>query len=222
MATNFDNINAEDEIQVIPGVYMTTFSTPAPPVSERDQINQSTSRHTAAGIPVATLDEITESDNPELLQLEIARLRLSTQKLLESNALLKEFDAADPDPEYSLAISENVVIIDKQLRRIKRLMQNLAAILPGGFSRNNGSEDGILPSSGPCHSEMFSGLQQDTSSFDFASNSLISTIISNTLPNISLPDVTANSNDNSDANATRDRDRVDPSSDEISENGIYI
>ncbi|KAJ3128387.1 hypothetical protein HK100_009199, partial [Physocladia obscura] len=69
-AESFDSNNTADEIQVMPGVYMTTFSAPAPSASERSQTNQSVSRQTAAGIPVAALDEITGSNNPELLQLE--------------------------------------------------------------------------------------------------------------------------------------------------------
>ncbi|KAI8614592.1 hypothetical protein BC830DRAFT_1126616, partial [Chytriomyces sp. MP71] len=141
-----------DEVQVMPGVYLTTFSgaasRPNPETAQKEVSSDlgGEARTTVSGIPVD--GDIFESENAEVLQEEIARLRLSVQKLLESNALLKEFMQDDADPEYALAIQENVAVIDRRLRMIKVLMQKLAAV--------SGAHMGAMRAmagKGPCHAE---------------------------------------------------------------------
>ncbi|KAJ3210734.1 hypothetical protein HDU83_000003 [Entophlyctis luteolus] len=139
----------EDEVQLMPGVYLsrliprTSHPTSSPEASgAQPGEQQSLKILTADGITVDTSDAF-GSDDADIIQREIARLRLSAQKLLESNAMLKEFQATDSDPEISLAISENVVIIDRQLRAIKALTLRLAT-LP--------NVAGV--SAGPCQAEL--------------------------------------------------------------------
>ncbi|KAJ3025190.1 UNVERIFIED_CONTAM: hypothetical protein HDU68_007371 [Siphonaria sp. JEL0065] len=141
----------DDEVQVMPGVYLTTFQSTSSARVEEEFGGKSISIKTASGVEVDL--DVFDSDNAEILSQEIARLRLSVQKLLESNSLLKEFNAEDPDPEYELAIKENVQVIDKRLRMIKALMQKLAAVsfVPGNSSSSSNS---VGASSGPCHAEM--------------------------------------------------------------------
>ncbi|KAJ3239231.1 hypothetical protein HDU81_006336 [Chytriomyces hyalinus] len=142
-----------EEVQVMPGVYLTTFANDRSSASKPSN-EASNNLQTSLGIPV-DVSEL-ESDNPEVIQLEIARLRLSAQKLLESNAILKEFIETDADPEYSQAIAENVDVIDRQLRSIKKHMQKLALL----SSHSSGIESadvvgmGIGSTRGPCLSEM--------------------------------------------------------------------
>ncbi|KAJ3065939.1 hypothetical protein HDU98_010705 [Podochytrium sp. JEL0797] len=143
------NTTAPEEVQVMPGVYLTTFTSTSVNGPHSQPKPESIAIKTLSGVNVDL--DVFDSDNAEILQQEIARLRLSVQKLLESNHLLKEFMATDPDPEYPLAISENVQIIDKRIRMIKMLMQKLAAVsIPEG---------GI--SGGPCGAELAAGVSFD-------------------------------------------------------------
>ncbi|KAJ3263977.1 hypothetical protein HDU77_009627 [Chytriomyces hyalinus] len=141
-----------EEVQVMPGVYLTTFANDRSNASKPTN-ETSNNLQTSLGIPVDASE--LESDNPEVIQLEIARLRLSAQKLLESNAILKEFLETDADPEYSQAIAENVDVIDRQLRSIKKHMQKLALL----SNHSNGVESADvvgmgMGTRGPCLSEM--------------------------------------------------------------------
>ncbi|KAJ3080434.1 hypothetical protein HDU99_008370 [Rhizoclosmatium hyalinum] len=144
MATSSSSSSSatRDEVQVMPGVYLTTFAGSSAEKQKQVDDQKGITLKTVSGIDVDL--DVFDSENAEILQQEIARLRLSVQKLLESNHLLKEFSKEDPDPEYALAISENVQVIDKRLRMIKTLMQKLAAV-----TQTVGSV-----ASGPCHAEL--------------------------------------------------------------------
>ncbi|KAJ3417362.1 hypothetical protein HDV05_004827 [Chytridiales sp. JEL 0842] len=92
---------------------------------------------TSSGIPVATDD--TSDISHIQAELKIERLRNSVQKLLRTNQELREIVTTDPDPVYIEAIDENVDVIARQLKTIKKLEDKAKEII-SAFGKGCGGQ----------------------------------------------------------------------------------
>ncbi|KAJ3304344.1 hypothetical protein HDU76_005210, partial [Blyttiomyces sp. JEL0837] len=128
-----------DEVELMPGVYLTRNIAPPSNTSSASNATSSTSTSTASasrpvklsathGVPVSD-DVYGDEMDPSYMLEEIARLRSNVEKLLRSNAELREFMETDPDEEYRLAIEENVTVIDWKLKLIKTMELKVKAML---------------------------------------------------------------------------------------------
>ncbi|KAJ3018957.1 hypothetical protein HKX48_002508 [Thoreauomyces humboldtii] len=74
----------------------------------------------------------------EMITVEIARLERSMKRLAESNELLAQTDGSDP--EFALAIKENVEVLASQERKIVDYRQQIVKLLSAGLG-----QDVVLP-----------------------------------------------------------------------------
>nr|KAJ3420429.1 hypothetical protein HK105_005683 [Polyrhizophydium stewartii] len=159
MSAAFPPDQFDDEVEVMPGVYLIKRKPKAPAAASADAAAAAAAIGMAPGTQPGGVmyGEVTLSDNVEFLNQERDRLSHSIKLLVKSNQELREADPNDPDftePGFAdlsaagghmQAIAENVKVIEKRLLMIETIDRRIRELI-GADVHRCGSE-----AAGPRH-----------------------------------------------------------------------
>ncbi|KAL2918601.1 hypothetical protein HK105_202002 [Polyrhizophydium stewartii] len=145
MSAAFPPDQFDDEVEVMPGVYLIKRKPKAPAAASADAAAAAAAIGMAPGTQPGGVmyGEVTLSDNVEFLNQERDRLSHSIKLLVKSNQELREADPNDPD--FTEAIAENVKVIEKRLLMIETIDRRIRELI-GADVHRCGSE-----AAGPRH-----------------------------------------------------------------------
>ena len=103
------DIDNTEEVQVLPGVYITDYRTTG------DSSSSHTPQHYPSTLPLSC-------DSDPNVTLEVTELENSIKHLIRSNVELAKAMEDDPDPVYAESIQENMEVIAKRKLKIKELL----------------------------------------------------------------------------------------------------